>query len=46
MKFIQIQYHTFVENAFDKRLAIQERMVEKFNKNYDYPFIFEGWSQK
>ena len=43
---IQIQYHTFIENALERKLKIQERMLENFNKNYDYPFIFEGWSLK
>ena len=43
---IQIQYHIFVENAFERRLWIQERMLENFHKNYDYSFIFEGWTLK
>jgi FkbM family methyltransferase len=45
-KNIQIQYHTFIDNAFERRTKIQEKMLKFFNKNYDYPFIFEGWSLK
>lgn len=43
---IQIQYHTYIENAVGRREKIQERMQEHFNKIYDIPFVFEGWSLK
>jgi len=43
---IQIQYHIYIENAIEKREEIQKRMSEHFNKIYDVPFIFEGWSLK
>jgi FkbM family methyltransferase len=43
---IQIQYHTYIENAIERREKIQERMQEHFNKIYDVPFVFEGWTLK
>ena len=43
---IQIQYHLNVENCVERRKKIQEKMSEYFNKTYDYPFIWEGWSLK
>lgn len=43
---IQIQFHTFVNDAEKRREDIQQKLSNKFNKLYDYPFIFEGWSIK
>jgi len=43
---IQIQYHTYIENAVERREKIQKRMQEHFNKIYDVPFVFEGWTLK
>ena len=46
-KNIQVQFHTFIENSIIRRSEIQNKLVEKnFSKLYDYPFVFEGWSQK
>jgi len=43
---IQIQYHTYIDNAIERREKIQKRMQEHFNKIYDVPFVFEGWTLK
>lgn len=44
---IQIQFHTFIDDAINKRTNIQNRFIENnFDKLYDYPFVFEGWSLK
>lgn len=44
---IQIQFHTFIDDAINKRINIQNRFIENnFDKLYDYPFVFEGWSLK
>lgn len=44
---IQVQFHTFIENALSKRENIQKELLNNnFKKIYDYPFVFEGWSQK
>jgi len=43
---IQIQYHDFIANAIERRNNIQGKMLEHFNKKFDFPFIFEGWSLK
>lgn len=43
---IQIQFHTFIDNAVNKRIDLQNKFVKNnFKKLYDYPFVFEGWSQ-
>lgn len=43
---IQIQYHTWIHNAHERRQNIQNDMTINFNKTYDYPFVFEGWKLK
>lgn len=45
-KNIQIQYHSYIENCISRRVLIQNKMSEYFDKKYDYPFVFEGWSLK
>ena len=45
-EFLQIQYHGGVDDYAERRLKIQERMSEWYTKNYDYPFVFEGWERK
>ena len=42
---IQVQFHTFIEDAYNKRINIQNKLEENnFKKLFDYPFVFEGWS--
>lgn len=44
---IQVQFHTFIDNSFEKRINIQNKLEKKgFIKLYDYPFVFEAWSLK
>jgi FkbM family methyltransferase len=44
---IQVQFHTFIEDAFEKRNNIQKGLEKNnFKKLYDYPFVFEAWSLK
>lgn len=44
---IQVQFHTFIDGAFEKRINIQNKLEENnFKKLYDYPFVFEAWSLK
>ncbi len=46
-KNIQVQFHTFIENAFDRRINIQNGLEQNnFSKLYEYPFVFEGWTLK
>lgn len=46
-KNIQVQFHTFIEDAIEKRKNIQNGLSKNnFKKLYDYPFVFEGWSLK
>lgn len=44
--YLQIQFHTFIDNAETRRLKIQEGLSRRFDKLYDYPFVFEGWKNK
>jgi len=43
---LQIQFHTFIEDAEIKRENIQTKLSESFDKMFDYPFVFEGWKLK
>ena len=43
---IQIQFHTFIDDAEKRRKQIQKKLSKKFTKLFDYPFVFEGWSKK
>lgn len=43
---IQIQFHTFIEDAESRRKSIQEKLSINFNKLFDYEFVFEGWAIK
>jgi hypothetical protein len=44
---IQVQFHTFIEDALEKRNNIQKGLEKNnFKKLYDYPFVFEAWSLK
>lgn len=43
---LQIQFHTFIENAETRRENIQKGLSESFDKMFDYPFVFEGWKLK
>lgn len=46
IKNIQVQFHTYVDDAWDRRLTIQDKLSQNYNKLYDYPFVFEGWKKK
>jgi FkbM family methyltransferase len=43
---IQIQFHPFVENFEERRENIHKHLAVKFDKLFDYPFVFEGWTIK
>lgn len=44
--YLQIQFHTFVDNFEQRRTNIQQGLAHSFDKLYDYPFVFEGWKNK
>ena len=43
IKHLQIQFHTYIDNAVERRNNIQEGLSKSFTKTFDYPFVFEGW---
>lgn len=43
-KFVQVQFHTFVENYVERRNKIQENLLSKnFKQKYNYDFVWESW---
>lgn len=46
-KFIQIQFHTFVENYSERRNKIQEGLKSLgFKNKYNYDFVWESWENE
>ena len=43
---IQIQFHTFIDNAEERRSIIRKALSEDFTLEYDFEFVWEGWKQK
>lgn len=43
--FCQIQFHTFVENAYERRSMIREGLKETHALQWDYPFVWESWKK-
>lgn len=40
---LQIQFHTFIDNAVEKREAIRNTLTQTHNSTYNYYFIWENW---
>jgi FkbM family methyltransferase len=45
-KNIQIQFHTFVENAKERRDIIRERLIVTHKETYNFPYVWENWTLK
>jgi len=45
-KDIQIQFHTFIPNARERRAAIRIALERTHRPTYDYPFVWENWVKK
>ena len=43
---LQIQFHTFIENAEKKREEIRKKLSKTHELTYDYYFIWENWKLK
>lgn len=43
---IQVQYHSFVKNADQKRDLITKKLSKTHVRNYNYPFVWESWQRK
>jgi FkbM family methyltransferase len=46
MKNIQVQFHSFVEDALVKRHKIRQNLKETHSITYDYAFVWENWYLK
>lgn len=44
IKFLQVQFHDFIENAEEKRMNLQEKLRLTHNCEFSYDFVWEGWS--
>lgn len=40
---IQVQFHTFVDDAEQRRRALQRRLAKTHTLAWDYPFVWESW---
>lgn len=45
-KNLQIQFHDFVDDAKERRARIREKLNKTHNCDWNYPFVWEGWSLK
>lgn len=43
---LQIQFHTFISNAKERRDAIRLALQKTHRLTYDYPFVWENWAIK
>jgi FkbM family methyltransferase len=43
---IQVQFHRFIEDCYERRAKIGERLSKTHTKTYDYEFIWENWKMK
>lgn len=43
--FIQVQFHTFIPNAKERRVKIQERLKKTHKLMWNYNFIWESWEK-
>jgi FkbM family methyltransferase len=46
IRFLQIQFHDFVPNAYIRRVEIQNKLSNTHKKMWDFPFIWESWKLK
>ena len=45
-KYIQVQFHTFVEGADEKRNAIREKLKLTHKEMWNYNWVWESWERK
>ena len=46
IKNLQIQFHTFIDNAETRRNKIRNRLNQTHKETYCYDFIWENWEKK
>lgn len=45
-KNIQVQFHRFIPNCFERRKLIREELEKTHTLTYDYEFLWENWQLK
>jgi FkbM family methyltransferase len=43
---VQVQFHEFMPQARERRIAIRNRLMFTHEERYCYPFIWESWRRK
>ncbi|HEY1057264.1 MAG TPA: FkbM family methyltransferase [Limnobacter sp.] len=43
---LQIQFHNFVPNAVEQRQSIRQSFSKTHREDWNYEFVWEGWSRK
>lgn len=46
MRYIQVQFHTFVQDATNRRDAIRSSLRQTHDEMWNYPFVWESWALK
>lgn len=46
VRFLQVQFHDFVPDAYAKREQIRHRLAETHREMWSYPFVWECWERK
>ncbi len=46
VKFLQVQFHTFIPNAVIKRDSIREMLKLTHKEDWNYEFVWESWSNR
>jgi FkbM family methyltransferase len=44
-RFIQVQFHTFVDDCVRRREHIRKRLAQTHRLMWDYPFVWESWER-
>lgn len=40
---LQVQFHSFIENAIEKRNIIRNELIKEHNETFCYEFVWENW---
>ncbi|WP_158529660.1 FkbM family methyltransferase [Parvibium lacunae] len=46
IRFLQIQFHNFIDNAETKRTQIREKLSITHQESWNFPFVWESWELK
>ena len=46
IKYLQVQFHNFIENSAEKRQEIRNALMKTHNEMWNYEFVWESWELK